>query len=154
MEINTENCNNPEAPYDLVKTMRASFYILGPLLSRFNYAKVSLPGGCAWGPRPVDFHIKGIEKLGATIDLEDGYIIAKSNKLKGNKIVFPKISVGATGNILMASVLADGDTEIHNAAAEPEIQQLCHFLNSYGNLYIHYAEMKSSVIQYESLMRL
>ena len=126
MEIDTSGCDTPIAPYDLVKTMRASFYVLGPFLSRFKYAEVSLPGGCAWGPRPVDFHIKGIEKLGATIDLEDGYIIAKSNKLKGNKIVFPKISVGATGNVLMASVLADGDTEIHNAAAEPEIQQLCH----------------------------
>ena len=132
IHINSQSINDPYAPYNLVRKMRASFYVLGPLLSKFGEAKVSLPGGCAWGPRPVDFHIKGIEKLGATIDLEDGYIIAKSNKLKGNKIVFPKISVGATGNVLMASVLADGDTEIHNAAAEPEIQQLCHFLNSIG----------------------
>ena len=130
--INSQHLNNPYAPYDLVRTMRASFYVLGPLLAKFGEAKVSLPGGCAWGPRPVDFHIEGIKKLGATIDLEDGYIIAKSNQLKGNKIVFPKISVGATGNVLMASVLADGATEIHNAAAEPEIQQLCHFLNSMG----------------------
>ena len=130
--INSQSLNNPYAPYDLVRTMRASFYVLGPLLAKFGEAKVSLPGGCAWGPRPVDFHIEGIKKLGATIDLEEGYIIAKSNQLKGNKIVFPKISVGATGNVLMASVLADGDTEIHNAAAEPEIQQLCHFLNSMG----------------------
>ncbi len=130
--INSQSLNAPYAPYDLVRTMRASFYVLGPLLAKFGEAKVSLPGGCAWGPRPVDFHIEGIKQLGATIDLEDGYIIAKSNQLKGNKIVFPKISVGATGNVLMASILADGDTEIHNAAAEPEIQQLCHFLNSMG----------------------
>ena len=130
--INSQSLNNPYAPYDLVRTMRASFYVLGPLLAKFGEAKVSLPGGCAWGPRPVDFHIEGMKQLGATIDLEDGYIIAKSNKLQGNKIVFPKISVGATGNVLMASVLADGDTEIHNAAAEPEIQQLCHFLNNMG----------------------
>ena len=130
--INSKSLNNPYAPYDLVRTMRASFYVLGPLLAKFGEAKVSLPGGCAWGPRPVDFHIEGIKQLGATVDLEDGYIIAKSNQLKGNKIVFPKISVGATGNVLMASVLADGATEIHNAAAEPEIQQLCHFLNSMG----------------------
>jgi len=130
--INSQSLNTPYAPYDLVRTMRASFYVLGPLLAKFGEAKVSLPGGCAWGPRPVDFHIEGIKQLGATIDLEDGYIIAKSNQLKGNKIVFPKISVGATGNVLMASILADGDTEIHNAAAEPEIQQLCHFLNSMG----------------------
>ena len=130
--INSKSLNNPYAPYDLVRTMRASFYVLGPLLAKFGEAKVSLPGGCAWGPRPVDFHIEGIKQLGATVDLEDGYIIAKSNQLKGNKIVFPKISVGATGNVLMASILADGDTEIHNAAAEPEIQQLCHFLNSMG----------------------
>ena len=130
--INSKSLNNPYAPYDLVRTMRASFYVLGPLLAKFGEAKVSLPGGCAWGPRPADFHIEGIKQLGATVDLEDGYIIAKSNQLKGNKIVFPKISVGATGNVLMASILADGDTEIHNAAAEPEIQQLCHFLNSMG----------------------
>ena len=130
--INSKSLNNPYAPYDLVRTMRASFYVLGPLLAKFGEAKVYLPGGCACGPRPVDFHIEGIKQLGATVDLEDGYIIAKSNQLKGNKIVFPKISVGATGNVLMASILADGDTEIHNAAAEPEIQQLCHFLNSMG----------------------
>ncbi len=132
IHINSQSLNNPYAPYDLVRTMRASFYVLGPLLAKFGEAKVSLPGGCAWGPRPVDFHIEGIKQLGATVDLEEGYIIAKSNQLKGNKIVFPKISVGATGNVLMASILADGDTEIHNAAAEPEIQQLCHFLNSMG----------------------
>ncbi len=130
--INPQNLNIPYAPYKLVKTMRASFYMLGPLIAKFGEAKVSLPGGCAWGPRPVDFHIEGMKKLGIDISLEAGYVIAKSKKMIGNTIVFPKISVGATGNVLMAAVLAEGDTEIHNAAAEPEIQQLCLLLNEMG----------------------
>ena len=130
--IDPKNLNTPYAPYELVKTMRASFYVLGPLVARFGEAKVSLPGGCAWGPRPVDFHIEGLKKLGIDISLEAGYVVAKSKKIIGNKIVFPKISVGATGNVLMAAVLAEGDTEIHNAAAEPEIQQLCFLLNEMG----------------------
>jgi UDP-N-acetylglucosamine 1-carboxyvinyltransferase len=112
--------------------MRASFYVLGPLIAKFGEAKVSLPGGCAWGPRPVDFHIEGLKKLGVEITLEAGYVVAKAKKMIGNKIVFPKISVGATGNVLMAAVLAEGQTEIHNAAAEPEIQQLCLLLNEMG----------------------
>ena len=127
-----KNLNTPYAPYDLVKTMRASFYVLGPLIAKFGEAKVSLPGGCAWGPRPVDFHIEGMKKLGIDISLEAGYVVAKSEKMIGNKIVFPKVSVGATGNVLMAAVLAEGLTEIHNAAAEPEIQQLCLLLNEMG----------------------
>ncbi|MBT3944294.1 MAG: UDP-N-acetylglucosamine 1-carboxyvinyltransferase [Candidatus Marinimicrobia bacterium] len=130
--IDPKKLNTPYAPYKLVKTMRASFYVLGPLVARFGEAKVSLPGGCAWGPRPVDFHLEGLKKLGIHISLEAGYVIAKSKKIVGNKIVFPKISVGATGNVLMAAVLAEGDTEIHNAAAEPEIQQLCLLLNQMG----------------------
>ena len=130
--IDPKKLNIPYAPYKLVKTMRASFYVLGPLVARFGEAKVSLPGGCAWGPRPVDFHLEGLKKLGIDISLEAGYVIAKSKKIVGNKIVFPKISVGATGNVLMAAVLAEGDTEIHNAAAEPEIQQLCLLLNQMG----------------------
>ena len=130
--INPKNLNNPYAPYDLVKTMRASFYVLGPLIAKFGEAKVSLPGGCAWGPRPVDFHIEGMKQLGIDISLDAGYVVAKSKKMTGNKIVFPKVSVGATGNILMAAVLAEGLTEIHNAAAEPEIQQLCLLLNEMG----------------------
>lgn len=130
--INPKNLNTPYAPYKLVKTMRASFYVLGPLIAKFGEAKVSLPGGCAWGPRPVDFHIEGLKKLGVEITLEAGYVIAKAKKMIGNKIVFPKISVGATGNVLMAAVLAEGQTEIHNAAAEPEIQQLCLLLNEMG----------------------
>ena len=132
MSINASKINNLEAPYDLVKTMRASFYVLGPLLARFGEVRVSLPGGCAWGPRPVDFHLKGLEKLGAKISLESGYIMAKAKHLYGNKICFDFPSVGATGNILMASVLAKGETCIENAAKEPEIVQLCHVLNNMG----------------------
>ena len=132
LSINASDVNNLEAPYDLVKTMRASFYVLGPLLARFGEVRVSLPGGCAWGPRPVDFHLKGLEKLGAEISLESGYILAKAKHLKGNKISFDFPSVGATGNILMASVLARGETHIENAAKEPEIVQLCEVLNQMG----------------------
>ena len=130
--INTENCNTPYAPYDLVKTMRASFYVLGPFMARFNKAQVSLPGGCAWGPRPVDFHIKALEKMGAKIELTGGYINS-SGKLKGADIVFDKSSVGATGNVIMAAVKADGCTRIINAAMEPEIDCLIDFLNLMGS---------------------
>jgi len=132
LTIDTSNCNNPEAPYDLVKTMRASFYVLGPFLSRFGYAKVSMPGGCAWGPRPIDYHIDAIKQIGANVNLLDGYIIAKGEKLKGGEINFPVSSVGATGNAVMAAVKANGTTKILNAAIEPEITSLCEFLNSMG----------------------
>lgn len=130
-KINTKNCNTPYAPYDLVKTMRASFYVLGPFMSRFSKAQVSLPGGCAWGPRPVDFHIKALEKMGAKIELTGGYINA-SGQLKGADIIFDKSSVGATGNVLMAAVKAKGVTRILNAAMEPEIDCLIDFLNLMG----------------------
>ena len=132
LSIDASDVNNLEAPYDLVKTMRASFYVLGPLLARFGEVRVSLPGGCAWGPRPGDFHLKGLEQLGAKISLESGYILAKAEYLKCNKISFDFPSVGATGNILMASVLARGETQIENAAKEPEIVQLCEMLNQMG----------------------
>ncbi len=132
LTIDGGSVNNPEAPYELVKTMRASFYVLGPLVAKHGTARVSLPGGCAWGPRPVDFHLKGLEKLGAKITLEGGYILAEAKRLKGNKISFEIPSVGATGNIAMAAVLADGTTTIENAAREPEIVQLCEFLNIMG----------------------
>jgi len=132
MSIDTASVNNPVAPYDLVKKMRASFYVLGPLIARFGQATVSMPGGCAWGPRPVDYHLKGLEKLGAKIDLAGGDIIARTKKLVGNKIRFDFPSVGATGNIVMAAVMADGETEISNTAKEPEIVQLCEFLVSMG----------------------
>ena len=132
LNIDTTKVNNPEAPYDLVRTMRASFYVLGPLLARFGFVKVSLPGGCAWGPRPVDYHLKGLEKLGAKISLKNGYILAEAKHLQGARINFEYPSVGATGNILMAAVLAKGTTIISNAAKEPEIVQLCEFLNNMG----------------------
>ena len=131
MQIDTSKCDTPIAPYDLVKTMRASFYVLGPFLSRFNYAEVSLPGGCAWGPRPVNFHLQAMETLGAEINLSDGMIIAKG-KLKGALIDFERSSVGATGNAIMAAVTAQGTTIIKNAAQEPEITALCNFLQKMG----------------------
>ena len=132
LKIDSSTVNNPEAPYDLVKTMRASFYVLGPLLARFGTVRVSLPGGCAWGPRPVDFHLKGLEKLGAKITLKSGYILAEAKRLKGTKISFEFPSVGATGNIAMAAATAEGTTIIENAAREPEIVQLCEYLNQMG----------------------
>ena len=132
INIDSTNVHNPEAPYDLVKTMRASFYVLGPLISRFGKVQVSLPGGCAWGPRPVDYHLKGLEKLGAKLDLEGGNILAEAKELKGCDIHFEFPSVGATGNLAMASVRAKGTTRLYNCAKEPEITQLCEFLNSMG----------------------
>ena len=132
LNIDSSTVNNPEAPYDLVKTMRASFYVLGPLIARFGRVKVSLPGGCAWGPRPVDYHLKGLEELGAKITLKSGYILAEAKRLKGNKISFDFPSVGATGNMVMAAATAVGTTIIENAAKEPEIVQLCDYLNQMG----------------------
>lgn len=132
LQLNCSNIVSQTAPYDLVKKMRASVYVLGPLLGRFGYAKVSLPGGCAWGPRPINLHLEGLKKLGVEIELEQGYIIAKCKKLIGTKISFDKSSVGATGNILMAAVLAKGTTIINNAAMEPEITNLTNFLVKCG----------------------
>lgn len=130
--VDTRNLNKFEAPYELVKKMRASFYVLGPLLARFGEAKVSLPGGCAWGPRPVDLHLKAMEKLGAEITIEGGYVHARAKKLKGTRFHFDIPSVGATGNMLMAAVLAEGSTLISNAAIEPEITALARFLVKMG----------------------
>ncbi len=121
-----------EAPYEHVKKMRASFYVLGPLVARYGQARVSLPGGCAWGPRPVDLHLKGLEKLGAELSLESGYVVAKSSKLIGNKFHFDISSVGATGNVLMAATLAKGNTLLTNAATEPEITALARMLVQMG----------------------
>tara|TARA_B100000579_G_C22782206_1_gene829940 strand:+ start:18 stop:1280 length:1263 start_codon:yes stop_codon:yes gene_type:complete len=129
--IDTKSCNNPEAPYELVKTMRASFYVLGPLLSRFNTAKVSLPGGCAWGPRPVDYHIKAFKQMGASVKLDRGYIKA-DGKLKAGVIDFKVSSVGATGNVLMGCMNVSDEVIIKNAAREPEIVDLCEFLIKMG----------------------
>lgn len=130
--VDSSNITSYEAPYEHVKKMRASFYVLGPLLSRFGYAKVSLPGGCAWGPRPVDLHLKGMEKLGAEIDLDNGYVIAKADRLIGGRFHFDVSSVGATGNVLMAATLAKGTTLLTNAATEPEITALARMLVKMG----------------------
>jgi UDP-N-acetylglucosamine 1-carboxyvinyltransferase len=130
--IDTSRAQHNEAPYDLVKTMRASFYVLGPLLARLKEARVSLPGGCAWGPRPVDLHLKGLEALGAKIELDEGYVVAQSDRLRGATFEFPISSVGATGNVLMAAVLASGTTVLKNAALEPEITHLAKFLTRMG----------------------
>jgi len=133
LEIDSSGINEFTAPYEHVKKMRASVYVLGPLLARFGKAKVSLPGGCAWGPRPVNLHLEAMKKLGADIDLKDGYIIAEAKKLQGAKINFDVSSVGATGNAMMAAVLAKGTTLINNAAIEPEITQLAEFLVKMGS---------------------
>ncbi|MCW8816500.1 MAG: UDP-N-acetylglucosamine 1-carboxyvinyltransferase [Ignavibacteriaceae bacterium] len=132
LEINTNKINKFTAPYEHVKKMRASVYVLGPLLARFGKAEVSLPGGCAWGPRPVNLHLEAMKKLGAEIDLKDGYIIAEAKQLQGAKINFDISSVGATGNAMMAAVLAKGISVINNAANEPEITQLAEFLIKMG----------------------
>ncbi|MEZ7891776.1 MAG: UDP-N-acetylglucosamine 1-carboxyvinyltransferase [Candidatus Wallbacteria bacterium] len=123
---------NSEAQYDLIKQMRASFVVLGPLLARFGKARVALPGGCAIGSRPVDIHLKGLEKLGAKIVLGHGYVDAMCNKLTGNRIYLDFPSVGATENIMMAATLAEGKTFIENAAKEPEIDDLAAILNKMG----------------------
>jgi UDP-N-acetylglucosamine 1-carboxyvinyltransferase len=132
LSVDTSRISRFEAPYEHVKKMRASIYVLGPLLARFGRAKVSLPGGCAWGPRPVNLHIEGMQKLGAEIDLEGGYIVARARKLVGARVHFDVSSVGATGNLLMAAVLAKGPTVIENAAMEPEITFLAEFLVGMG----------------------
>jgi UDP-N-acetylglucosamine 1-carboxyvinyltransferase len=132
LKIDSSDVRSYEAPYEHVKKMRASIYVLGPLVGRFGYAHVSLPGGCAWGPRPVNLHIEGIRKLGAEVDLEGGYITAKAKRLKGARIVFDVSSVGATGNVMMAAVLAQGTTIIDNAAMEPEIAALAEYLVKMG----------------------
>ena len=132
LKINTLSINCTTATYDIVKTMRASILTLGPLLARFKECKVSLPGGCAIGLRPVDLHLKALEKMGAEILIENGYIHAKCKELKGNEIIFDKITVTGTENIIMAAVLAKGETKILNAAKEPEVIQLCEVLKENG----------------------
>ncbi|MBI5473362.1 MAG: UDP-N-acetylglucosamine 1-carboxyvinyltransferase [Ignavibacteriae bacterium] len=132
LTLDTRGVNKHEAPYEHVKKMRASIYVLGPLIARYGRAKVSLPGGCAWGPRPVNLHIDGIKKLGANVELEHGYIVAHAEKLTGARIHFDISSVGATGNVMMAAVLARGTTLITNAAIEPEITALAEFLVKMG----------------------
>ena len=133
-KVNAKNIAVFEAPYDLVKTMRASVLALGPLLARFGQAKVSLPGGCAIGTRPIDLHLKAFEELGATVSLESGDVVARAPKgrLKGTDLSFEKVTVTGTENVMMAAVLAEGKTKIHNAAMEPEIEDLADLLNKMG----------------------
>tara|TARA_B100001063_G_scaffold242817_1_gene272218 strand:+ start:220 stop:1473 length:1254 start_codon:yes stop_codon:yes gene_type:complete len=131
--INNKRQNKKFASYNLVKTMRAGILVLGPLLSKYGSAKVSLPGGCAIGSRPIDIHLKALSKLGVKYKIEQGYVIAKAPQgLKGNKIHFPKISVGATENLIIAASLARGTTILSNCAIEPEIKDLVNFLNKLG----------------------
>ena len=124
-----------EAPYDLVRKMRASIYVLGPLVARLGIAKVSFPGGCAIGPRPVDLHLKGLQQLGAEVEIDSGYIIARANRLVGAEMYLRGphgSSVGATANVMMAATLAGGTTTIRGAACEPEVADLANFLNTMG----------------------
>jgi UDP-N-acetylglucosamine 1-carboxyvinyltransferase len=131
--LNAENITSFEAPYSIVRKMRASVLVLGPLLARFGQAKVSLPGGCAIGTRPIDLHLKALEQMGAVIELEEGYINAHvKGRLKGADIYFDKVSVGASENILMAATLADGQTIMRNAAKEPEVTDLANCLVAMG----------------------
>ncbi|MEA3554053.1 MAG: UDP-N-acetylglucosamine 1-carboxyvinyltransferase [Campylobacterota bacterium] len=133
LNIDSTTASNTKATYEIVKTMRASILVLGPLLARFGHCEVSLPGGCAIGQRPVDLHLKALEQMGATIEIKNGYIKAKApNGLKGTTIVFDKITVTGTENILMAAALAHGETTIINAAKEPEVIQLCEVLKDAG----------------------
>jgi UDP-N-acetylglucosamine 1-carboxyvinyltransferase len=130
--IQTQTVSHAEAPYELVKTMRASVLTLGPLLARFGYARVSLPGGCAIGARPIDLHIQALEKLGATIHVDHGYVEARAQRLRGATFHFPKITVTGTENILTAAVLAEGETILENCALEPEIPDLAALLTKMG----------------------
>ena len=130
--ISTSQLHDFEARYELVKTMRASILVLGSLVARHGFARIALPGGCAIGTRPVDFHLDALEKLGAKIELKNGYIEASSKKLIGCEINFPGVSVTGTENIMMAAVLAKGQTVLRNVAKEPEVEDLAKFLNSMG----------------------
>ena len=131
-KISTATLHDFEARYELVKTMRASILVLGPLVARYGFARIALPGGCAIGTRPVDFHLSALEQLGAKIELKNGYIEARAKKLIGCEISFPGISVTGTENIMMAAVLAEGRTILRNVAKEPEVEDLADFLNAMG----------------------
>jgi UDP-N-acetylglucosamine 1-carboxyvinyltransferase len=132
IEVDSSFINSYEAPYELVRTMRASILVLGPLLARFGEAHVSLPGGCAIGTRPVDIHLNGLMKMGADITVEGGYIHAKAKRLKGCRLVLEQVTVTGTENLMMAATLAEGTTILENAAKEPEVTDLAHFLNKMG----------------------
>jgi UDP-N-acetylglucosamine 1-carboxyvinyltransferase len=132
IEVDSSTINSFVAPYELVRTMRASILVLGPLVARFGEAHVSLPGGCAIGSRPVDIHLNGLMKMGADITVENGFIHAKAGRLQGCRLVLEQITVTGTENLLMAATLAEGTTIIENAAKEPEVTDLAHFLNKMG----------------------
>jgi UDP-N-acetylglucosamine 1-carboxyvinyltransferase len=149
--IDTTSVDRFEAPYNLVKTMRASFLVLGPLLARYGQARVSLPGGCAIGPRPVNLHLKGLQTLGAHLELTQGYVNACADQLRGAMIAFPTPTVTGTENIMMAAVLAEGTTVIENAACEPEVVNLAEALTRMG---AHVAGAGSSRIVIEGVSRL
>lgn len=130
--IDTTDVDSVEAPYDLVRTMRASVYVLGPLLARFGAARVSLPGGCAWGPRPINLHLEGLDAMGARLEIDHGYIVGRDVKLRGAEIRHETVSVGATAQIMMAATLAEGTTVIEGAAIEPDITVLGEVLRRCG----------------------
>jgi UDP-N-acetylglucosamine 1-carboxyvinyltransferase len=132
VRLRAHEFTRPEAPYDLVRTMRASVLVLGPLAARFGRARVSLPGGCAIGPRPINLHLMGLEKLGATIRLDQGYVAVEARRLKGARIAFDLQTVTGTENLMMAAALADGTTILENAACEPEVEDLARLLNAMG----------------------
>lgn len=132
VEVDCSTIENYTAPYHMVKTMRSSILVLGPLLARFGEAEVSLPGGCAIGSRPVDLHIKGLQDMGAEIDVSNGYIHAKAKRLKGTRLVMDIVTVTGTENLMMAAALAEGTTIIENAAREPEVVDLADFINAMG----------------------
>jgi UDP-N-acetylglucosamine 1-carboxyvinyltransferase len=132
IEVDARSIRDPVAPYELVKTMRASILVLGPLLARHGRADVSLPGGCAIGARPVNLHIAGLEAMGAEIQIEDGYIRARADRLRGARIVLDTVTVTGTENLLMAATLAEGETVIENAAREPEVVDLAECLLAMG----------------------
>jgi UDP-N-acetylglucosamine 1-carboxyvinyltransferase len=132
MTVDTTRLDSIEPPYELVKTMRASIYVLGPLLARMGGAKVSLPGGCAWGPRPVNLHLTGLAAMGAQLDIEHGYIVGHDVKLRGASFTFDVVSVGATAQLMMAATIAEGVTVLDNVAIEPDITVLGEVLNQCG----------------------
>jgi UDP-N-acetylglucosamine 1-carboxyvinyltransferase len=131
-KIDTSNVRSVEAPYELVRTMRASIYVLGPLVARFGAARVSLPGGCAWGPRPVNLHIEGLNAMNAGLEIEHGYIVGRGVKLRGAEIHHEVVSVGATAQLMMAATLAEGTTILDNVALEPDITELGRILVQCG----------------------
>ena len=151
IEVNSNTIKVFEAPYELVRTMRASILVLGPLLTRFGQAHVSLPGGCAIGTRPVDIHLDGLAQMGADIEVEGGYIHARAKRLKGNRLVLDKITVTGTENLMMAATLAEGKTIIENAAKEPEVSDLAYFLNKMG---AKISGIETDVLEIEGVERL